>query len=45
MLSLILLIFAFVIFTVEAVRSKSLIAAGLACWTLSEIVVNHRLLG
>lgn len=39
--SMILLVFAFVLFTVEAVRTKSLIAVGLACWSLSILVAGH----
>lgn len=39
MLSLALLIAAFIFFLVEAFP-KNLIAAGLACWTLSEIIAK-----
>jgi hypothetical protein len=34
------LVFAFCLFAIEAWRTKELIAAGLACWTLSLILVN-----
>lgn len=35
MLSLILLLAALILFVIEAWRSKSLVAAGLACWVAS----------
>ena len=41
MLALILLVFAFVLFTVAAFRTSArfdLIAAGLACWVASQLV-------
>lgn len=39
----ILLILALVCFTVEAVRSRSLVAGGLALWALSELVTGSGL--
>jgi hypothetical protein len=41
LLVLVLLVLAFAFFTVEAVRSRgSLIAIGLACWALAEVITR-----
>lgn len=41
LLILLLLLAAFVAFTVEAVRTRgSLIAIGLACWVLAEVITR-----
>jgi len=40
-LVIVLLVAAFVLFIVEAIRSRwSLLAIGLACWVLSEIILR-----
>lgn len=40
MLGLILIVAAFVLFVIEAWRSKSLVAAGLACW-VATLLLGH----
>jgi len=38
MLSLILLLAAFILFVIDAWRSKSLVSCGLACWVGSQLL-------
>ena len=43
MLTTVLLVLALVLFSVEAIRSKSLVAGGLAAWVLSVILATRAL--